>query len=364
MSKLSLCMIVKDEEKLLKTCLESVKEVVDEIIITDTGSSDNTVAIAEKYADKIEYFKWIDDFSAARNYCAKFATYDFIMTWDADNILDSQSLEVIHELKANNFAGIALVSGMWHVEVGQNNQPIKTLSKAIIYNKNKLLWSGSIHEQLVPVNSTLKIKSRTISAIEFTHHKDRQEKAARYKQNLKLTEVELTKEPNNPRLTFFYGESLVDAKKFKQAETVFQNYLDNYKNVDATLSVLAIEKLLVIYLNTHRNKAALSLVETHFTDYSEDPRFNLVYADAVAANDIQAAAKYYENYLRNPITKNSQDSYYDHERYFIHPRWMLANIKLLSQDKEKARKLLQIVIDKTYINEQKLAATKLLEQIS
>ncbi len=68
MATISLCMIVKNEKNVLSRCLDSIKNAVDEIIIVDTGSTDTTKEIAEKYTDKIFDFKWIDDFSTARNF--------------------------------------------------------------------------------------------------------------------------------------------------------------------------------------------------------------------------------------------------------------------------------------------------------
>ena len=69
----SLCMIVKNEEMALSRCLESVYGIVDEIIIVDTGSSDNTKKIAKVFTENIYDYKWKDDFSDARNYAASFA---------------------------------------------------------------------------------------------------------------------------------------------------------------------------------------------------------------------------------------------------------------------------------------------------
>ena len=74
MITLSLCMIVKDEEDVLGRCIDSVKSIVDEIIIVDTGSVDATKDIAKSYTDKVYDFKWIDDFSAARNFSFSKAT--------------------------------------------------------------------------------------------------------------------------------------------------------------------------------------------------------------------------------------------------------------------------------------------------
>ena len=68
MPLISLCMIVRNEEAVLGRCLDSVADLVDEIILVDTGSTDNTKAVAAEYAAKIYDFPWCDDFSAARNY--------------------------------------------------------------------------------------------------------------------------------------------------------------------------------------------------------------------------------------------------------------------------------------------------------
>src|SRR3989344_364212 len=90
-STLSLCMITKNEEQFLEQCLNSVKELVDEIIIVDTGSTDKTTEIAGKFTDKIYDFKWCDDFSAARNESLKHATKNWILVLDADEQLDQKS---------------------------------------------------------------------------------------------------------------------------------------------------------------------------------------------------------------------------------------------------------------------------------
>jgi cellulose synthase/poly-beta-1,6-N-acetylglucosamine synthase-like glycosyltransferase len=75
---ISLCMMVKNEEKFLPQCLDSVRNYVDEIIIVDTGSTDRTVEIAEKYTDKIYFHPWEEDFSKHRNQSISYATGDWI----------------------------------------------------------------------------------------------------------------------------------------------------------------------------------------------------------------------------------------------------------------------------------------------
>lgn len=91
-------MIVKNEEKYLDDCLKSVKGAVQQIVIIDTGSTDGTVEIAKKYKADVHHFKWIDDFSAARNESIKYASGDWILWMDADERLKPDSVSRLKKL--------------------------------------------------------------------------------------------------------------------------------------------------------------------------------------------------------------------------------------------------------------------------
>ena len=102
---ISLCMITKNEEKFLEQCLNSVKDIVDEIIVVDTGSTDKTKEIANKFKAEIYDFNWIDDFSAARNESLKHATRDWILVLDADEVLSSGDLIRFKDLLLDDCVG-------------------------------------------------------------------------------------------------------------------------------------------------------------------------------------------------------------------------------------------------------------------
>ena len=91
MIKLSICMMVKNEEKNLKRCLDSVKELMEavesEIIIVDTGSTDGTVSIASKYTNNIYHHIWNNNFSEMRNISIAYASGEFVFILDADEVL-------------------------------------------------------------------------------------------------------------------------------------------------------------------------------------------------------------------------------------------------------------------------------------
>ncbi|MFN4150134.1 MAG: glycosyltransferase family 2 protein, partial [Candidatus Sericytochromatia bacterium] len=88
--KISVCMIVKNEENFIEDSLKSVLDIAFEIIVVDTGSKDKTKEIASKYAKVFDY-KWNDDFSKARNYSINLAKGDWILLLDADEIMTSET---------------------------------------------------------------------------------------------------------------------------------------------------------------------------------------------------------------------------------------------------------------------------------
>lgn len=92
MNSISLGMVVKNEELLLEQCLESVKPVVDEIVIVDTGSRDRTIAIAKKFGARIIRYKWDEDFGRARNEYIKNAAGSWILALDADERIAKKDL--------------------------------------------------------------------------------------------------------------------------------------------------------------------------------------------------------------------------------------------------------------------------------
>jgi len=96
---ISLCMIVRDAERTIARCLDSVKDAVDEIVVVDTGSADRTREIVSRYTDRIYDFPWIDDFAAARNFSFERATKDYILWLDADDYLDEENRDKLIKLK-------------------------------------------------------------------------------------------------------------------------------------------------------------------------------------------------------------------------------------------------------------------------
>jgi len=124
--KISLCMIVKNEETTLPRCLGSVKGFVDEIVVLDTGSTDKTPQIAEQFGAKVYYFTWNNNFSSARNQALKYVTGDWVLVLDADETLTS---EIIPLLKSVLLKEEYLVINLVRQEVGSTQSPYSLVSR-------------------------------------------------------------------------------------------------------------------------------------------------------------------------------------------------------------------------------------------
>lgn len=163
MITISLCMIVKNEEAILARCLDSIKDLAEEIIIVDTGSTDKTKVIAQKYTNKIFDFTWNDDFAAARNFAFSKATKDYIYSADADEVIDEQNRKKFQDLKKTLLPEVEIVQ-MYYSNQLQFNTTYnfdKEYRPKLFKRLRNFQWIEPIHEtiRLEPViyNSEIEI---------------------------------------------------------------------------------------------------------------------------------------------------------------------------------------------------------------
>ncbi len=147
---ISLCMIVKNEERVLRRCLDSVADLVDELVIADTGSVDATKDIAAEYGAKIYDFEWTDDFSAARNFVFSKATCDYIYSADADEVLSEENRARFRALKESLLPEIEIVqmkyaNQLQHGSVYNFDEEYRP--KLFRRNRN-FVWTEPIHEMI------------------------------------------------------------------------------------------------------------------------------------------------------------------------------------------------------------------------
>lgn len=155
MITISLCMIVKNEEKILERCLDSVADLVDEIVIADTGSTDATKEIARRYTEKVYDFPWIDDFSAARNFVFSKATQEYIYSADADEVLSPENRERFRRLKETLLLEVEIVQMKYANQLRFNTvyNYDEEYRPKLFKRKRDFVWEAPIHEtvRLEPV---------------------------------------------------------------------------------------------------------------------------------------------------------------------------------------------------------------------
>ncbi|MCR5452148.1 MAG: glycosyltransferase family 2 protein [Lachnospiraceae bacterium] len=140
-------MIVKDEEAVLERCLDSVADLMDEIIIVDTGSSDSTKEIASRYTDKIYDYEWKKDFADARNFAFSKATGDYIYSCDADEVLEEQGREEFKKLKQVLMPEIEIVQMKYYEPKMQSVLNAKREYRPKLFKRLRTFtWINPVHE--------------------------------------------------------------------------------------------------------------------------------------------------------------------------------------------------------------------------
>lgn len=220
MITISLCMIVKNEEEVLGRCLESVKDAVDEIIIVDTGSEDDTVHVASKYSDKIYKYEWHDDFSSARNYAFSKGQGEYLMWLDADDVLPLESREALSDLKANLPETTEIV--MMPYESAFDEKGNSTFT----YYRERIVRNGRGHEFRGRVHEAMELNGECMYvSIPVRHYR---KKSGESDRNLRIyKKMEEEGDDFDARALYYYGRELFFHKDYKKAAAVLKRFFAN-----------------------------------------------------------------------------------------------------------------------------------------
>ncbi len=220
---ISVCLIVRNEEKHLPACLDSVREIADEIVVCDTGSTDDTVRIAEAAGARVVRFPWCDDFSAARNRALEAASGSWILVLDADERLRRDSAAAIRELVATGRAdgyNVAIESitrgDMTHRFVGNYCR--------LFRNDPRVRFEGRVHEQVYP--ALRRAGFRVIPSELVIDHEgyafDADTMERKKRRNLELLEREAAEKPGDHFVQFNLGVACFSLQDMERAERCFR----------------------------------------------------------------------------------------------------------------------------------------------
>ena len=316
--RISACYIVRDDAVHLKQSIESLRDAMDELIVVDTGSHDNTVAAAKACGATVYEFPWADDFAAARNAALSHATGDWIVFIDADEYFsDGTKGNLRTAITAAEAEGTEVLLVPWHnIDEGTGELLLDSYAPRIFRRRAGRCYVGRIHEELRDADGTVPKTNAVAPALLTLVHTGYSAVLTREKgeRNLRilLSELETTKEPE--RIWGYLAETYDNLGDVYHAE--------QYARKDVALGRRGVvyasrcwRILLRIYgVQPERRDAYLALAEKAVQAFPELPEMHAEYAEALAAfHRYREAAEAAVPALELPLPTGTEQSLFTDE---------------------------------------------------
>ncbi len=269
--KLTIGMIVKNEEQYLERCLSSIKPILDsvdsELIITDTGSTDKTVEIAEKYTDKVLHFDWVNDFAAARNYGLEKARGEWFMAVDGDDIWEDCT-DIIGFFNSGEYRKYHSAAYIYRNIKSLDNH---TFSDQRVVRMAELTpdlrYVGKIHENLFPLRQPIRILADIVDHYGYLYDDNENMASDKAYRNEKLLLEELASTPENdeslPFLYFYLFEAMRNVEPQK-AEVYLNTGIETAMRLGSdNLIPLLTDKIGMLFPND-KYEELIELCQTYF----------------------------------------------------------------------------------------------------
>lgn len=218
MVTISLCMIVKNEEAVLSRCLDSVRDVVDEIIIVDTGSDDRTREIAKDYGAYVCEIPWKNNFSEARNISFSYASKEYCMWLDADDVLTEEEVKKLFQWKQDTDGKAEILMMKYAAGYDEKGKPTFAYYRERLVKRNlNPVWSGRVHE-VIEAEGTVEYLDILVE-----HRSNKKEYSDR---NLRIyQEMMQNREELSVRDQFYYARELFYHRKYGESVENFLKFL-------------------------------------------------------------------------------------------------------------------------------------------
>lgn len=285
---LSACMIVKNEQHTIERCLNSLRDVVDEMIVVDTGSTDDTISIARRYGARVYEFAWDNDFSHARNESLRHATGDWILVIDADEHLDDAKKQGLRAfLERTDAEGVFVtvknyLGSLTHITKAM---PIRVMR---VFRRGHQ-YSGAIHEQIAASvqQSGKPIREFDLDLHHIGYTNEFVQQRSKSNRNTNLLATSLDDDPNNT----FHRSNLVAEhviagnfiKAVELAEQTFRDISRLPKNEWPNYTPRIVMHWIASLWEVGEREAALELCELRILDFPWLTDLKKLYADMLAA---------------------------------------------------------------------------------
>lgn len=232
---LALLMIVKNETANITNAIMSVKDIVNQIVVVDTGSDDSTPSLASRLGAEVYFQKWNDNFSVARNFGLNHIREKWVLCLDADEFIDEASIEELSNILQKIIENESNISNIGGINVLINNAlgtaetapSFKHRYTRLFRNHKNIRFIGRIHEQIRPSIEKLGLEIYD-SNITITHTGYSVSSEEKMLRNKNLLELELADNPNDNWLKFHLGETVFSMSKFEEANNYFTQCVDSF----------------------------------------------------------------------------------------------------------------------------------------
>ncbi|MBI1274341.1 glycosyltransferase [bacterium] len=244
---LSLAMIVKNEGDLIERALSCAKPICDEMIVVDTGSTDDTVAKAEAMGAKLAHFAWIDDFAAARNYSFSLCTGDWILWLDADDIITPENQRRIAQLKSQLDDSLDAIYLNYH-----HTASTHLLRERLIRRGIDAIWKNRVHEAIYGL---IPARTKTFPDIFITHQKPPEMNALSPRRNLAILMQMLADGDESGRTLRLIARENYTMGNLNEAVAFYERYYATTPPVDSYM-VREMLRLARAYASTGKDEKA------------------------------------------------------------------------------------------------------------
>lgn len=221
--RLSACLIVRDNARTIRACLESIRPWVDEIIVVDTGSKDETAAIARELGARVFHFPWPDSFSLARNESLRYAQGDWIFWMDSDDTIPADCGRRLRELALGehdpNVLGYVMQVHCPGAEGGGEHDVTVVDHLKLFRNRPDLRFEFRIHEQLIPAirRAGGEVRRTDIYVVHSGADHTPEGRERKFHRDMRLLQMDLAERPEHPFVLFNLGMTHADASEYERA---------------------------------------------------------------------------------------------------------------------------------------------------
>lgn len=220
MPSIAAVLIVRNEERTLQVCLESLYHAVDEVVVCDTGSTDGTVAIAQAHEARLCHFTWCDDFAAARNFALEQVQSDWVLSIDADECIEDPEtaghfLSAFVQNRDSNTVGTVEIVNL----VGEGTEAQEVVDHTErFFSRGRCRYEGAVHEQIIALEGA-KASASTGVRLKHSGYVHIEEKARR---NRGILTSEAAKHPDDEYVLYQLGKAHFSLKEHRQAVAAFE----------------------------------------------------------------------------------------------------------------------------------------------